>query len=493
MDCRACWLVLAACWQRSGSAQLQTPIPGPIQQPATRVHDFRRTSNLEERRACVASPESPPVFITAAFDGGNIEMQSADCSAEGKAVVRLRIRADPFSQLEQKSFMQWFAFRASPSSGSTTSVRYEIVNAGDAAYSSAWAGSAVCSSPDRRAWSRCWNTAYDAESGTLSWEYDHAATNGMPVYFSYFDLYPYDRHLDLIARVAASPRARVVTLGQTLEGRDLECVLVGSGPIQAWVIHRQHPGESMASFFAEGLLGRLLGFGCGGKLDGVAQRLLKAVTFHIVPHMNPDGASRGHLRTNAGGANLNREWASSGEYEAPSRERSPEVFHTLAAMERTGVDFFMDVHGEEELPYAFAAGAEGCSVWGPRLEKLHGAFVAHYGRANADMQGRVGYEPDEPGTANPAIARNHVSQRFDCLGMTLEMPFKDIKGNAASWSSGPRIAAFDGQRAAALGSSLVEALDHVAAQLRANAPNFGGLFGSKADDYVRPTSDYKNM
>ena len=79
------------------------------------------------------------------------------------------------------------------------------VNAGDAAYSSAWTGSAVCSSPDRRAWSRCWNTMYDAESGTLSWEYDHAATNGMPVYFSYFDLYPYDRHLDLIARVAASP------------------------------------------------------------------------------------------------------------------------------------------------------------------------------------------------------------------------------------------------------------------------------------------------
>jgi murein tripeptide amidase MpaA len=35
--------------------------------------------------------------------------------------------------------------------------------------------------------------------------------------------------------------------------------------------------------------------------------------------MNPDGSWRGHLRTNAAGANLNREWA------APSAERSPEV------------------------------------------------------------------------------------------------------------------------------------------------------------------------
>ena len=38
-----------------------------------------------------------------------------------------------------------------------------------------------------------------------------------------------------------------------------------------------------------------------------------------VPNMNPDGSWRGHLRTNASGANLNREWLE------PSAERSPEV------------------------------------------------------------------------------------------------------------------------------------------------------------------------
>ena len=35
--------------------------------------------------------------------------------------------------------------------------------------------------------------------------------------------------------------------------------------------------------------------------------------------MNPDGSYRGHLRTNACGANLNREW------KAPNLEHSPEV------------------------------------------------------------------------------------------------------------------------------------------------------------------------
>ena len=37
--------------------------------------------------------------------------------------------------------------------------------------------------------------------------------------------------------------------------------------------------------------------------------------------MNPDGSYRGHLRTNAKGANLNREWKS------PTLELSPEVSH----------------------------------------------------------------------------------------------------------------------------------------------------------------------
>ena len=45
-----------------------------------------------------------------------------------------------------------------------------------------------------------------------------------------------------------------------------------------------------------------------------------------LPNMNPDGSVRGYLRTNAAGANLNREWCSTGEHEAPTMSYSPEVF-----------------------------------------------------------------------------------------------------------------------------------------------------------------------
>lgn len=62
-------------------------------------------------------------------------------------------------------------------------------------------------------------------------------------------------------------------------------------------------------------------------------------------NMNPDGSARGHLRTNAVGSNLNREWAT------PSEEFSPEVLCVRNEMEKHGVDYCLDVHGDEGHPY----------------------------------------------------------------------------------------------------------------------------------------------
>ena len=47
--------------------------------------------------------------------------------------------------------------------------------------------------------------------------------------------------------------------------------------------------------------------------DGLVSELMKKCTFFIVPNMCPDGAFRGHLRTNAIGTNLNREWGDTGK------------------------------------------------------------------------------------------------------------------------------------------------------------------------------------
>lgn len=54
-----------------------------------------------------------------------------------------------------------------------------------------------------------------------------------------------------------------------------------------WVIARQHPGETMAEWFIEGLLESLL-----DSDNPTARSLLQHCRFHVVPNMNP-GGSRG--------------------------------------------------------------------------------------------------------------------------------------------------------------------------------------------------------
>ncbi len=170
----------------------------------------------------------------------------------------------------------------------------------------------------------------------------------------------------------------------------------------------------MAEWFVEGMLERLL-----DDEDAVARSLLDKAVFYVVPNMNPDGGARGHLRTNAVGVNLNREW------QAPSMEKSPEVFLVRQMMLETGVDMYLDVHGDENIPYNFLAGSEGVPCFDARMQSLEQNFRQYLLMATPEFQNEIGYEVDAPGQANMTVASNWVAQQFNCMAFTLEMPFKD--------------------------------------------------------------------
>ncbi len=264
------------------------------------------------------------------------------------------------------------------------------------------------------------------------------------MWYAYFEPYSWERHLDLLGRVEDSPLARVRDLGSTVEGRDLNLLTVGApgaGKRSLWMIARQHPGETMAEWFVEGMLDRLL-----DRHDVVTKALLATAVIHIVPNMNPDGSVRGNLRTNAAGANLNREWG------APSVERSPEVFHVRAAMHQTGVDAFLDVHGDEVLPYVFIDGCERLPGFTPKQDALQRAFGAAFKRASPDFQDVHGYPDDKDTKVNLTLASKYVGHAFGCLALTLEMPFKDnadLPDEAVGWN---------GERSRRLGAAALEPL-----------------------------------
>jgi murein tripeptide amidase MpaA len=135
--------------------------------------------------------------------------------------------------------------------------------------------------------------------------------------------------------------------------------------------------------------------------------------------MNPDGSVRGYLRTNAAGANLNREWHD------PTPDRAPEVLAVRNRMDETGVDFALDVHGDEALPHVFIAGFEGIpGVTNAQLDLL-ARYQAALCRHSPDFQTSVGYPVTPAGKANLSMSTNQVAHRFGCVSATLEMPFKD--------------------------------------------------------------------
>ncbi|MGB0214385.1 MAG: M14 family metallopeptidase [Alteromonas oceani] len=338
--------------------------------------------------------------ISSLFDSGNIRV----IRAEQPDDIMLAINKD-----NQSDFYQWFHFRLTGEVNRLHTLH--ISDLASSAYPKGWEGYNVLASYDRQTWFRV-DSEFNGDILTFS-----IALEQPQVYFAYFIPYSYERHLDLLADAQCSSLCELKYLGDTLDGRDMSMLVIGEpgeDKRNIWITARQHPGESMAEWCAEGIIARLL-----DEQDGLSRALLEKAVFYIVPNMNPDGSARGHLRTNAVGANLNREW------KTPTLERSPEVYYVLNAMHEVGVDMYLDLHGDEALPYNFVAGSEGIPVYNNRLKALENQFKDALLMATPEFQDEFGYAKDEPGQADLTIASNAVGQAFECLAYTIEMPFKD--------------------------------------------------------------------
>ncbi len=340
------------------------------------------------------------IRIDSRFDSGNIEV----VSARG-ASARLRIAND-----HQSEFYQWFHFRVCNAAG--RELELKIGDLGGSAYPEGWPGYDACVSEDRLYWARA-ASSYDREEdgGTLTIRYTPASDI---TWFAYFAPYSMEAHHDLVAHAAAAEGVDYRCLGHSLDGQPIDCLELGEGKLQVWLYARQHPGETMAEWWMEGALDCLT-----DPADPVGRTLRRHCRLHLVPNCNPDGSRRGHLRTNAAGVNLNREW------HEPSAERSPEVLAIRNAMDESGVDFAIDVHGDEAIPAVFLAGFEGIPSWTEQQGERFRRYKRILDRRTPDFQVKQGYPAARKGKANLTMSTNQVAERFGACAMTLEMPFKD--------------------------------------------------------------------
>jgi predicted deacylase len=95
-------------------------------------------------------------------------------------------------------------------------------------------------------------------------------------------------------------------IGKSVQNRPLHCLRVGEDKTNSKVmivIGRLHPPEVTGNFALQSFVENL----CTD--TETARQFRKAYTVYVVPTMNPDGVANGHWRHNAGGIDLNRDWA----------------------------------------------------------------------------------------------------------------------------------------------------------------------------------------
>ncbi|MFZ6766035.1 M14 family metallopeptidase [Undibacterium sp. Di26W] len=364
------------------------------------------------------------IKISQNFDAGAIEV----VNAEQVGAIELKLRKDSHADI-----WQWFHFRLQGARGQDAVM--QIRNAGEATYPKGWENYRAVASYDRANWFRV-DTEFDGKVMTIR----HTPERDS-VYYAYFEPYTWERHLALLGGVENSAVARVEDLGNTVDGRDLNMIVVGNPAAEkkVWIIARQHPGETMAEWLVEGSLNALL-----DPSNPTARRILEKAVVYIVPNMNPDGSVRGNLRTNATGANLNREWMT------PSLETSPEVYYVKNKIQETGCDLFLDIHGDEALPYIFVAGSEMLAGFTEKQMQEQQAFVDSFCLASPDFQTRFGYEASKYNEDVLKLASKYIGHTYKCVSLTLELPFKD-NANLPDVEVG-----WDGARSIKLGEAMLQ-------------------------------------
>lgn len=359
--------------------------------------------------------------VDCAFDGGSIVV----VDQQDPSNVTLALRPDNRFDLRQA-----FNFRVKGAKGQALTLR--ILDAGSARFRRGFGdlramckeGSAVFPV----------STAFDGSELTIR---HTPGTN--TVFFSTYLPYDERRRAALVRRVEGAQGATSVRFGRSVQKRPLTAFMAGTEGPKVVIVARQHPGESVAEWLVEGFVKRLLRV-----RDRAARALLERARLFVVPCLNVDGATLGNHRTNAAGIDLNRAW------QEPSPKTSPEVLAVRRVLQ-DGVDLFLDVHGEETIAYAFAAGCEGNPEYSPYMERVEDTFRAAMAGLHGAFRSTGGYDRDEPGQADLRLSANWVAETYNCPALTLEAPMKDTL-------EGGEPGSFLQPDAVSLGAVMVEAL-----------------------------------
>uniref|UniRef100_A0A6C0C4R8 Peptidase M14 domain-containing protein n=1 Tax=viral metagenome TaxID=1070528 RepID=A0A6C0C4R8_9ZZZZ len=153
------------------------------------------------------------------------------------------------------------------------------------------------------------------------------------VWFAYYVPYPLERIYKLGNLMSKKSFVKQNTIGYSHGNRPIKMLTIGNGCRNVWLICRQHPGESIASWILEGFLKSIFS-------------PLPNLKIHVVMTLNPDGIFLGNWYVNKNGINLNLDWKS---------KKSKEVKCLSKLLDKQYNDLIVDIHGDEECKQHFVS------------------------------------------------------------------------------------------------------------------------------------------
>lgn len=159
-----------------------------------------------------------------------------------------------------------------------------------------------------------------------------------------------------LALPLASPRLRSEVIGQSVQGRPLVAITLGSGPVTVLAWSQMHGDESAASM----ALVDFLAWVASEDTSAVRDRLLRSVTVTLVPMLNPDGAEL-FQRHNAVGVDINRD---------ARRLATPEARALKALHDRLKPQFGFNLHDQNARTTVGAGGRQaGIALLAPAISE----------------------------------------------------------------------------------------------------------------------------
>lgn len=167
-----------------------------------------------------------------------------------------------------------------------------------------------------------------------------------------------------------------------------------------FIIGRQHPGETLSSFFIEGIIKEIVS----------NPELQENYHFLIYPIVNTIGVQKGNHRYTSG-VDFNRSW---NEPSPPS-----EIYYLKSELQKcNNLQYFIDVHNDEITPTDYIRMTNQSS-------KTIGNIQVLESMSNARRFLRALFKQKKIINLNQQTAREYVEKKYSCTGILVELSMND--------------------------------------------------------------------